>query len=435
MDPYKYVNKFNKFGSEGGFKPGLERIKSLLKYFDNPEKDLSFIHVAGTNGKGSTINYIKSIYKQAGYKTGVFTSPPLINFNERIKINDKLISTSELKKIINRIEPVIKENIINNNINKPSFFEIVTLIALFYFKQKNVDIVLLEVGLGGRLDATNVIKAPLLSIITNIGFDHTHILGNTVTEIAREKGGIIKENCPVITGVKKQEAVKKLTKIAQKNNSSISFLDDEYNYKVINTSIYGQQFIIENNIEIKCKIKAPGKHQVRNAVLAVLAVEYLQDIMPVNKNNILEGLKAAFWPGRMEVINNNPLLILDGAHNVESMKGLTTFIKDEIPDKHKITFILSIFKDKNIEEMLNLINLKNREIEVIVTNNKNRRVQSPENIKKLLDKKNIINQIYYELEEAVLYKLNNFDNNEIIIITGSLYTVAEAKKVLKNYFD
>ncbi len=432
MNPYKFLNIFNKFGSEGGFKPGLERIKKLLSEFKNPENKLNIVHVAGTNGKGSTINFMKNIYVEAGYRVGVYTSPSLLRFNERIMVNNKQITDAELKNLIKDINPVIEKLIGNNVIDKPSFFEIVTLIAFIYFYRKNVDLVLLEVGLGGRLDATNVVESPLVSVITNIGFDHSNILGNTAAEIAREKGGIIKKDCPVITGIEKKEALTEIKKIASFNNSKLLLLDEKYNYKVTESSLKTQKFKIINDIDLTCEIKIPGEHQVRNAVLAVVTVNYLQKKFPVNNKQITNGLKNAYWPGRMEIISEDPLLIMDGAHNTESMKNLVKFLKKESGDYNKITFIISILKDKNIEEMIDLLKIEKKEIEVIITSNENERVEAPSNIKKIVSKSGIKNKIIANIKKAIKYKFENYQKKEIIVITGSLYTVAESKKVLND---
>ncbi|MFP4661554.1 MAG: bifunctional folylpolyglutamate synthase/dihydrofolate synthase [Halanaerobiales bacterium] len=243
MNPYHYINSFIKFGTKGGYKPGLERINALLEPFGHPENKLNIIHVAGSNGKGSTISYLKSIYSEAGYRVGVYSSPHLIEFNERIEINGEKITTDELEEIIVLMKPVI-DRIKETELGEPSFFELVTTIAFLYFYQQDVDILLLEVGLGGRLDATNIIRSPLISVITSISLEHTSILGDTVEEIAREKAGIIKSGVPVVTGVRDKKALNEIEFIARKRGSEILKVFDLFDYHIKESSLEGQTFTV-----------------------------------------------------------------------------------------------------------------------------------------------------------------------------------------------
>jgi len=201
---------------------------------------------------------------------------------------------------------------------------------------------------------------------------------------------------------------------------------------VTESSLKTQKFKIINQNVLTCEIKIPGEHQVRNAVLAVMTVNYLRKKFPVNNKQITNGLKNAYWPGRMEIISEDPLLIMDGAHNTESMKNLVKFLKKESGDYNKITFIISILKDKNIEEMIDLLKIEKKEIEVIITSNENERVEAPSNIKKIVSKSGIKNKIIANIKKAIKYKFENYQKKEIIVITGSLYTVAESKKVLND---
>ncbi|MFW6007405.1 MAG: bifunctional folylpolyglutamate synthase/dihydrofolate synthase [Bacillota bacterium] len=432
MDSMEYINQFSKFGTDEGFNPGLTRINFLLSYLNNPEKDLKVIHVGGTNGKGSTIAFLKSIYQKAGYKVGVYTSPPLLEFNERIRINNEKIGTNELEKLIEQIKPAVKQMKESSTHIIPSFFELVTCLALLYFAQKKVDIVLLEVGLGGRLDATNVIQKPLLSLITNISLEHVDILGNTISQIAREKAGIIKKEVPVITAVQKNEAYQVIKKQALELKSKFIHIDEYYNYKLQKSSLFRQKFIIiEDENELNLEIKMTGKHQIRNALLALAAVRNLQKIFPVTRKQIKKGFFRAKWAGRMEVLRKEPVILLDGAHNPGSIKELVDFLKDHIPSTTKINFIFSVLKDKDYKKMLEMLNFRKENIEIIITKNSNSRVMAPGRIKKTADQIGINNSICSDIKKVTAY-VNNLPPDEIAVVTGSLYTVGEFKKCYFN---
>ena len=429
MDPYHYLDSLNKFGSEGGFKPGLERMAALLSEFDHPENKLNVIHVAGTNGKGSTIAFLKNIYQKAGLKVGVFTSPPLFEFNERILINNKQISTSELRDLLNDIIPVVEKITQNRNLGQPSFFEVATLIAFLYFYRSQIDLVLLEVGLGGRLDATNIVKSPLVSIITNISLEHTAILGDSVAEIAREKAGIIKENTPVITSVRKSEALREIKKKVKYYDNKWIQLDQKYNYEIIDETLTGQYFQVSGaDLELKLKIKLLGQHQIRNAVLALTVVEELQEQFSVTVNDIKTGLVETDWPGRLEIVRKTPTVLLDGAHNEAGFLELITFLKKQVDLSQTIYFILSILKDKNIKSMINLLKFRDDNLEIIITQNKTKRAASPDTIKNIVNQKKLVNKSYDSIFTAITEVLNQAQTQDVIVITGSLYTVGEARQ-------
>src|SRR6056297_3894400 len=225
MNPYKYIQKFKKYCKIGGFKPGLSRVKKLLSCFDNPQNKVDYIHIGGSNGKGSTAAILSSIYKEAGYRVGTYISPPLIHFNERFRINQKPISTEDLSGIIDSLKKIFDDPEKNIDIDEPSFFEIITVIAFIYFAQKDVDIGIIEVGLGGRLDATNVIKKPLVSVITNISYEHADILGPNIEDIAYEKAGIIKNNRPVITGSNNPKVLEVFKQKVKEKNTKLTVLN------------------------------------------------------------------------------------------------------------------------------------------------------------------------------------------------------------------
>ncbi len=430
MNPYQYIEQLRKFGEEGGFNPGLERVNIILEQFDHPENKIKVIHVAGSNGKGSTIAFLRSIYTQAGYNVASYISPPIYKFNERIKINNIPINSEELKEIVQKLDSVIESLLEDAKISSPSFFEFITAIFYFYFYQKEVDIALMEVGLGGRLDATNVVISPLISVITTISLEHSAILGETVAAIAKEKAGIIKEGRPVITGVK-EELRMVIEEIAEQKESPLIDINNKYKYRLLSSSLQGQKVIINsNNLEYKLSIPLLGKHQIKNALLALGVVDRLANVLPVTEENIKTGIKKTSWPGRIEIVSKKPTIIIDGAHNSAGIKVLSDFLQENIREGQKVSIILGILNDKNVREMLGYLNIDKLEIEFIITRNKNERALKPEKIKEIVEELNIKNKIFAHLEEAINNVRKNAGKDDIILITGSLYTVKEAKIVL-----
>src|SRR5690554_1220214 len=393
MNPYEYINSFSRFGLKGGYNPGLERISALLKPFDHPENKVNIIHIAGSNGKGSTLTYLKYIYQEAGYRVGAYTSPHLFNLNERLEVNGRKISTAELRELCQRIKPVIDKTE-KSPAGKPGFFEVLTALAFIYFEQQGVDLALVETGLGGRFDATSIVKSPLLSIITGISLEHTSILGNTIGEIAREKAGIIKEGKSVITAVRKQRALKVISEIAEARSAELKSVDALYQIKLKASSLEGQYFQLvykENRpeanklVEGEYFIKLPGKHQLRNVMAALAAVEELQPGYPLSFNIIKRGLEKAYISGRLELVKTDPLFIFDGAHNPEGMKCLVSFLKEQLKPDTELQLVLSVLGDKNIKEMLRQLKglQSDFNLELVITSNGNPRALDADMINKI----------------------------------------------------
>ena len=431
MNPYEYINKLNKFGEEGGFNPGLERINLILEQFAHPENKIKVIHIAGSNGKGSTIAFLRSVYTQAGYNVGAYISPPIYKFNERITINNIPINTEELTEIVYDIDSVIKDLKKEGKILQPSFFEFITAIAYLYFYKKEVDIALMEVGLGGRLDATNIVKSPLVSVITSISLEHSAILGDTIAKIAREKAGIIKEARPVITGVEQLEAQGVIESIADREKVSLINVDKKYKYKVISTSLKGQKVLVDDNNTVrKFAIPLLGRHQIKNALLALGVIDKLKGLLPVSEDDLKTGIASTSWPGRLEIISRNPVVIIDGAHNSDGIKMLAKFMDENFLPGQRIFIILGILNDKNVREMLAYLNIDKFNIEFIITMNENKRALQPEKIKKVAEEIDVKNKIFKRLEDAINNIIKNARDDDVILVTGSLYTVREAKIIL-----
>ena len=314
-------------------KPGLERIKELCQRLGNPQKNLRFIHVGGTNGKGSFCSMLSSVLRKAGYKCGLYTSPYVIKFNERIQIDGAPISDGELVRLCERMKPIVEEMK-----DKPTEFELITAIAFEHFKNEGVDVVVLEVGMGGRLDATNIIDSPLLSVITGIALDHTAFLGDTVEKIALEKAGIIKD-APTLYGGEDDIANAVISEVAKSRGVGYS-RTDYTKLEIEESSLLGTAFRYKKRDGLK--ISLLGLYQPRNAAVVLDAVDILNDAgLKIDETSVREGLLSAVWKARFEIICKDPLFIFDGAHNPQGIAASVESIKHYFKDKvHVITGVL-----------------------------------------------------------------------------------------------
>lgn len=320
-------------------KPGLERIRELCERLGNPQKELKFIHVAGTNGKGSFSSMLSSVLTEAGYKTGLYTSPYITVFNERMRINGENISNDELIELTEKIRPIA-----DSMTDKPTEFELITALAFEYFKKNGCDVVVLEAGMGGRLDSTNVIEDSLLSVITGIALDHTAFLGDTVEKIAEEKAGIIKKNGRVLFGGDDEGARVVIQNKAIEQNAELYGVDYSQ-IKNLSASLEGSTFDFFEHKNIK--ISLLGSYQPKNASLVLSAVDILRlNGMEISENAVLNGLKAAKWQGRFEIVSNEPLIIFDGAHNPQGIAAAVDSIRLYFGDK-KIYALTGVLRDKD----------------------------------------------------------------------------------------
>jgi dihydrofolate synthase / folylpolyglutamate synthase len=376
----EYIYSREKFG----IKLGLKNIKDLVKSLGNPQDSFKSIHVAGTNGKGSTTAFISSILISQGYKVGVYTSPHLIDFRERIRINSELINKKDVINLISKIK---------QKVNKHTYFEIVTALALLYFKEKKIDFAIIEVGLGGRLDATNVIN-PLVSVITNISLEHTNHLGNTINEISYEKAGIIKPNVPIVV-LNKCKGLDVIKKIALKKKAKLCLAKTK-----------------------KIKTSLKGTFQYQNASVALKVIEILKAKKnQINKKAIKEGFKCTKWPGRFEFVTKN--LIFDCAHNTDAIKTLVQEIK-KLGYK-KIYVVLGIMKDKDIKNMV--FEISKIATEVIVTKPQIDRAASYKDISKFVKSKCVIVE---NIKDSIEYARFIAGLSGLVVVTGSIFTVGEA---------
>ena len=424
-----YIYDLTKYG----IKLGLENINYLLYLLGEPHKKLKIIHVAGTNGKGSTCSSISSILQSDGYKVGLYTSPHLVDFTERIKINHKPINRKKVSELLERIKPYIEKVANTPSYGHPTFFEVITSMAFLYFFEEQVDYLVLEVGLGGRLDATNVCE-PLISVITHIDYDHMDKLGNSLEEIAREKGGIIKPEGIVISSNQYEEAYNEIKKIADEKNSHIYSVGREIIYKIVKSDIKGVIFNLKGIYNEYKNLHTPllGRHQADNSAAAITAIEALK-IRGVNitEKAIRVGLEKVKWTGRLEIIQTNPTLVLDGAHNPNGIKVVRDALK-EIFSYRRLILVLAIFADKDYKKMIQII-VPNADL-IIATKTKNPRATPPRIIAKeaaqYIDQNKI--SVTENIPQAINCALSNSKEDDLICITGSLYTVGEAKKYFKS---
>ncbi len=414
-----------------GMKPGLERMEWMLDKLDHPEQKSKFLHVAGTNGKGSTVSYISQVLINAGYQVGIFTSPYLVEFTNRIQVNGEDISGEDLVNILNQIIPLVKE-LEDSKIGIPTEFEVVTTIALLYYATiKQPDIVLWETGLGGRLDSTNIVT-PLLSIITNIGHDHMDILGNNIKDIAKEKAGIIKQNIPVISGVEDAEALSVIRELAELKNSELYQLNEQYNFRIHDMSQAGSKFTFnsENLIIEDITIRMIGSHQINNAAISIMALQLLKDKynFDIDLNVIYQGLEKTFWAGRFEIIALKPLIIIDGAHNLEGVQTIRQTLS--LFKYNRLILVLGILKDKALKEYLEIITPLADQI--IITEPGVPRKANAEDVRAIVytidaNKKVITIK---EWQQALTEGLKIIEEDDLLLVTGSLYLIAEARRFL-----
>ncbi len=337
------IKNLEKFGSN----LGLERMERLMSIAGNPQDNINCIHVAGTNGKGSVCFSLESILRSAGYKVGIYTSPSICEFRERIMVNGKKISESELTKSVKFFEPLLENRYFKNN--PVTEFELTTAIAFKFFYDEKCDIVILETGLGGRLDATNIIKKPICSVLTSISFDHTHILGDTLEKICSEKCGIIKSKCPVVVNNNQDQIIYNTINDYCKNTDSKVFLSNSEEIKEFNIKIpYGITFKY-NNINVECP--SLGEYQKVNFACTLKVLETISSEFPVTNDAIKYGFKNLKLPYRLQIIKQNPLIILDAAHNPAGTIALANFIEKNLKSKN-IIGVVGMFKDKDYETSL-----------------------------------------------------------------------------------
>lgn len=426
QEALEFIEKSHKFG----MRLGLENSFKLLELLGNPQDKLKFVHVAGTNGKGSVCSFISNTLKEQGYNVGLYTSPYLEKFTERIRLNGNNIEEEDVARIITIMKEKI-DQMVSDGFAYPTEFEIETAMAFYYYWEKQADYVVLEVGLGGRYDATNVIKSPLASVIVSISLDHIGVLGNTLGKIAYEKAGIIKENSVTVVYKQKPEAEEVIKKVCEEKNSKYIEVNFEHlvvkksdiNSQVFDCKILGEKF---EDIEISLI----GEHQINNAILALTVIKVLRDYkqLKISNQSIRRGFLKTRWPGRIEKINDNPIFIIDGAHNEDGAKSLSKALEKYFTGK-KMILLIGMLKDKDIDSVLEI--LIDKFDRVITTTPDSDRSISCDELKDKIEKytSNVI--AIPKIKDALEYTLKNAKEDEIIISAGSLYMIGHIRQLVK----
>ena len=393
---------------------GLERIATLCERLGNPQDQLKFIHVAGTNGKGSVCSMLDSVLRAAGYRVGIYTSPYIKCFNERMRVNGENIANDELAELTELVRPIA-----DSMEEKPTEFELITAIAFEYFHRHHCDVVILEVGLGGRLDSTNIIKDPLLSIITGIDFDHTALLGNTLQKIAAEKAGIVKEGCPCVYGGNSTSACRIISAICASRHAPF-YTVDRRRFNLREMTLNGTFFDF-GDYENLC-LSLLGAHQLINVQTVMTSLELLaMRGMKISETVIRAGLLAVTWPARFEKLSDaDPLIIYDGAHNPQGVRALIKSLRYYFPDQ-KVNVLSGVMADKDYGEMVEMLKPVT-EHAFTVTTPDNPRALNANDYAKIFSRQSIPVTPYHNLRRAVYEALDASRKNGLpLICLGSLY--------------
>jgi len=417
-----WIHSRLKFGS----RPGLDRVLGILELLDNPQDKLSLIHIAGTNGKGSTTTFVRNIFTQQGLKVGSFTSPYIEKFNERIAIDGVGISDAKLVEYVKRVQPIVEKMDADENLSGITEFELITAIGFLYFLEEKVDLAVIEVGLGGLLDSTNVIK-PVVSGITTIGLDHIDILGNTIEEIAFQKAGIIKENIPVVTGNIQSSPLQVIKNVASKHHAPIYEFGKDYQIQPHTLNDWGEKFDFTSDIFTLPELKTSllGQHQVENAAMAVeLSLVYAQKMnIDLSPEAIRKGILTAFWPARMERLSENPLIILDGAHNVHAIERLIENIQKEFAGRN-IRILFAALDTKDISEMLEKLRGLDKAQIYLTTFDYPNALRLDEYQDMEDENLSIVSNWQFGIAEI----LEKMEPEDVFLITGSLYFSSQVRE-------
>lgn len=433
-----YISLIEELKKRGSV-PGLDAIEGLLEELGHPEDNLKIVHIAGTNGKGSIFAYLSSILIAAGFKVGRYISPTISCYEERFQINGEYITKDELARLYNIVEEAMKREEEKTGL-KPTLFEVETAISFLYFKEEKVDYALIEVGMGGRMDATNVIRHPELTVISSISYDHQAFLGDTLEEIAWQKAGIIKESCPVVLSENSDEVCKVIEQEATKKKVKCIEIKPT-DYEVLSETPYGSTFLWK---EQRYETKLPGRHQVSNAVTALAASEYLfrkdyeknnarkaiaEELDEMNVKSAQQGgIIRTCWPGRLEVLKKEPLFYRDGAHNPDGAKKLAAFLQKYFTNK-KIIYIMGVLKDKEYKKMLRYLMPMAKEVYVFKP--KNERGLSAQiladTIKEVAD---VSVTIESDVNAAVFRALDTAKPDDVLVACGSLSFMEEMEDIL-----
>jgi len=410
-----------------GIVPGLDSIRELCDRLGNPQDSLKFVHIAGTNGKGSVLAYLSTILKCAGYRVGRYHSPGITEYRDEIQINGKAITKKALCEGVELIKQACSD-MVENGLPHPTPFEVKTALAFWYFQQKQCDIVVLEIGMGGKFDATNLVKTTLVSVLTPISMDHMSFLGNSLKEIAKQKAGIIKRGCRGVSAIQKTEAMEIVQNVANKLECPLQVVDNTA-LKHIRYGVDKQRFDYKayKNLEIRLA----GKFQIENAAIAVEAITALEEMgFPVSEKALRKGLQETVWPGRFTVIGKKPFFIADGAHNEDAAEKLADSIEFYFTNK-RIIYIMGILKDKEYEKIIRLTHKYADQI-ITVTPPENPRAMHAYELAQEIVRIHPQVTAVDSLEEAVEMSYLLAGKDDIIIAFGSLSYMGKLIKIVEN---
>lgn len=423
---YKVIDELKKRGSS----PGLQAVRGLLDVLGNPQERIRVIHIAGTNGKGSVFAFLSSILQEAGYRVGRYISPTIHSYEERFQINGKEIAPEVLEKYYASMEQAMKK-MHEKGWGEPTLFEVETALSFLYFAEEQVDFALVETGMGGTLDATNVVENPFLTVIASISYDHKAFLGDTLEEIAEHKAGIIKENVPVIVSENIPEVCAVIKKNADTKKAACTFTTDR-DYRVVSENVDASIFIWKKQ---KFSIALPGRHQISNAVTALMAAEKIRNIFiengidstKISLSALQNGLASTRWPGRLELLCKEPYVFLDGAHNPDGAHKLGKFLEKHFTNR-KIIYIMGVLKDKEYEKML--AELLPQAAIVYTFQPKNERGLAGEILAQCVQKANVPAECCRSVNEAVRRGKERAGKDDVVVICGSLSFIEEMEDTL-----
>lgn len=409
-----------------GIKLGLDVIRDLLGRLGNPQEAFPAIHVTGTNGKGSVCAYVASILRAGGFRVGLYTSPHLVKFNERIRVDGRMIADEDVARLYARIKPLAGAMAAASETNQPTFFEVTTAMAFDYFREQRVDVGVVEVGMGGRMDATNVVR-PKACVVTRIGLEHTEHLGKSIDRIAREKAGILKAGVPLVTV--DQPALGILTERARELGCPVTVVGRDVRYRRSSFDLDGQDVVLEDGISVAARIRLLGSFQPENAATAFATALAVREEWGITQETIEQGLRVARWPGRMQVVRRRPTVLVDGAHNAPAAEALGGSLRELFPGR-KLTFVLGVLNDKDLEGMA--AHLGPLAAKVVATRPNSPRAFEMEDIARAFASHAPVVAVP-AVKDAITQTIDAARPEDVVVVTGSIYTVGEALELLGGW--
>lgn len=417
----KYLTEVTKYGSV----PGLDSIRELMRRLGNPQDKLKFIHIAGTNGKGSVLAYLSTILKKAGYRTGRYVSPTLFSYRERIQVDGERIGREELARLTEIVRDA-SEDMERDGLDHPTSFETETAVAWLYFVEQNCDVVVLETGMGGKLDATNIVRTTVLEILTPVSMDHMEFLGDTLAAIAGQKAGIIKPHTTVVSAQQEAEAMEVIEKTCREKECTLHTVDQES----LSDVVYGwdrQKLSYRNWKDVE--ISLAGRYQIQNAMTALEAVNALRELgYKIADSDVYEGMRETVWRGRFTVIRKNPAVILDGAHNPAAARELKSSLEQYFSGR-TLRYIFGMFRDKDHEKVIELTAPLAEHIITVETPD-NVRATPAETLKEEVARVNPSVEAAKSIADAVEKTLSQASPEDVIVIFGSLSFLGEAERAV-----